>query len=188
MKIYVVLLIYVFVLSSNIKTKINRKRKFSIKDLQKDFLLASSTLKNGENIDSKFTPDGKDINPSVYWDPNSIPKETKSFAFSVEDKDAPRGLFYHWIVINIPKETKMIAENSLPGNQVKNSWNLKKYKGPFPPKNQKHRYIFRLFALSADHLNINNIKEFESAIERYKLAESSIIVTYKRKTKKNDEM
>jgi phosphatidylethanolamine-binding protein (PEBP) family uncharacterized protein len=86
----------------------------------------------------------------------------------------------------------MISKNSVPGTQVKNSWNLKRYKGPYPPKGQTHRYIFRVFALSADYILIRNKHEFESAMKRFKLAESSIMVTYKRKTKtdenENEEM
>lgn len=59
----------------------------------------------------------------------------------VRDPDAPRGEWYHWIVVNMPPNMVTIAQNSIPGTQVTNSWGIEKYKGPKPPSGT-HRYFF----------------------------------------------
>ncbi len=64
---------------------------------------------------------------------------TKSLALSVHDPDAPagkinkltfKGTWYHWIVKDMSITTKIIAEHSIPGIEITNSWGIKKYKGP----------------------------------------------------------
>jgi phosphatidylethanolamine-binding protein (PEBP) family uncharacterized protein len=42
------------------------------------------------------------------------PKGTVSFALIVDDPDAPRGVWTHWIVYNIPSATTQIDEGDLP--------------------------------------------------------------------------
>ena len=91
MKISLLILIPLFIISSSSK-----------------FTLKSDEIKDNEYIPIEFTPYGEDINPSFKWE--NIPKGTKSFAFSVEDPDAPSGLFYHWILININKNINSIEK------------------------------------------------------------------------------
>jgi hypothetical protein len=66
MKLFAAFLIFLVVLSYVNNLKTNRKRKFSRQDLKQDFALSSFTLEEGEEIDSQYTPDGKDINPNIY--------------------------------------------------------------------------------------------------------------------------
>lgn len=76
-----------------------------------------------------------------------MPEGTVKLALAVNDPDAPNGLWTHWLVQNIDGDVRVIAENSVPGSEVTNSWNLKKYKGPRPPSGT-HRYFFIIYALS----------------------------------------
>ena len=60
------------------------------------FILASTEFKPGELIPIKYTCDGKDVSPELLWgDP---PKKTKSFVLIMEDTDASRGSWVHWLV------------------------------------------------------------------------------------------
>jgi Raf kinase inhibitor-like YbhB/YbcL family protein len=74
-----------------------------------------------------------------------IPHETKSLALIMEDPDAPKGNFVHWVVWNIsPHEA--IGEGSNPGISGTNSFGKTGYGGPCPPSGS-HRYFFRVYAL-----------------------------------------
>ena len=57
---------------------------------------------------SQFTPFGSDINPEINIS-GDLPANTKSLALVVRDPDAPRGEWYHWIVVNIPTNMAKIA-------------------------------------------------------------------------------
>jgi Raf kinase inhibitor-like YbhB/YbcL family protein len=78
----------------------------------------------------------------------SGPSLLKSFVLIVDDPDAPMGLFTHWVLWNIPADTKSILEGQSPPGAVqgKNSFGDTHYDGPAPP-NGKHRYFFHLYGL-----------------------------------------
>jgi Raf kinase inhibitor-like YbhB/YbcL family protein len=142
------------------------------------FALYSNSFKDGDKINDEYTPQGDDLNPELHWNSSDIPIATKSLALAVEDPDAPRGTWYHWLVINIPSNINNIPENSVPGTEITNSWGIVEYKGPSPPKKQKHRYYYKLFALSVDKINVNDIKSFYTAVNKYKIGEGSIMGVY----------
>lgn len=118
----------------------------------KGFVILSNAFNDGESIPTKYTCDGDDISPPLYW--KGFPNKTKTFVLIVEDTDAPRGTFTHWIMFNIPREVTRLKEN-IPktgavegiGIQGKNDFGKIGYGGPCPPPNTLHRYIFKLYAL-----------------------------------------
>ena len=66
-------------------------------------LTISSTAFQKEGIiPAKYTCDGEDINPPLKVD--KIPEGTQTLAIIVEDPDAPKGTFDHWLVWNIPRK------------------------------------------------------------------------------------
>ena len=142
-----------------------------------EFSIKSDDFTDGSLLDKKYTPLGEDINPSLKWvDP---PDGTKSFALICEDPDCPTGLFTHWSIKNIPKDKREIGNGEKVGTEIRNSWGLKRYKGPRPPYGT-HRYYFRLYALSEEKLSALNIKELREQIKKYKLGETSIMGKFKR--------
>lgn len=147
-----------------------------IKAKEKKFTIESHDFREGEFLKDEFTPQGADRSPSLAW--KNIPKKTKSFALSVEDPDAPSGTFYHWLVINIPKNKTSIKKNENPGTEIENSNKIKKYKGPHPPKGNSHRYFFKIFALDVEKIQANNNISFYKEINKHKIAEASIIAYY----------
>jgi Raf kinase inhibitor-like YbhB/YbcL family protein len=71
-----------------------------------------------------------------------------------EDPDAPRGLWVHWVLFNMPAEARSLEEgvparNELPNGalQGKNDFGKVGYGGPAPPRGKPHRYYFKLLAL-----------------------------------------
>lgn len=141
------------------------------------FTIESDDFQNESMLDKKFTPDGDDISPSLKWiDP---PVGTQSYALIFEDPDCPSGLFTHWAVKNIPVIVQILERGEKVGEEIRNSWGMKRYKGPRPPSGT-HRYYFRLYALSVETLNARNIKELRQQIKRNKLGETYIMAKYKR--------
>lgn len=113
------------------------------------FKLISTVFSQNGHIPPKYTCEGENINPPLIVE--NVPEGTKTLALIVEDPDAPKGTFDHWIMWNIsPNEA--IAEDSSPGINGTNGFGKTGYGGPCPPSGQ-HRYFFRLFALD-DKLNL----------------------------------
>lgn len=107
--------------------------------------VTSPAFEHNQLIPSKYTCNGENINPPlVFYD---VPDKTKSLVLIVDDPDAPLGTWVHWVVFNIPKETRSIHENSTSqGIQAITSFGKPGYGGPCPPSGI-HRYFFKLFAL-----------------------------------------
>src|SRR5688572_30189540 len=98
------------------------------------------------HIPPRYTCEGEDINPQLEF--GELPEDTRSLALIMEDPDAPRGVFDHWIVWNIPPQ-QVITEGSQPGISGTNSFGKTGYGGPCPPSGV-HRYFFKVFALDAE--------------------------------------
>jgi Raf kinase inhibitor-like YbhB/YbcL family protein len=109
--------------------------------------LSSPEYEDGALIPVRFTCDGNDINPTLRI--ANTPAGAKSLALVLEDPDAPRGTWVHWIVYNIPV-TMWIDENSIPGTQGTNDYGVQQYRGPCPPSGTPHRYVFTLYALDTE--------------------------------------
>jgi Raf kinase inhibitor-like YbhB/YbcL family protein len=117
------------------------------------FKLTSDAFSNGQSIPAKYACVGRNISPALAW--TNPPNGTQSFALIVEDPDAPMGTWTHWVLFNIPAETRALAEdlpvtgkNTTP-NAIftgTNSAGNSGYDGPCPPGGT-HRYYFRLYAL-----------------------------------------
>lgn len=138
-------------------------------------------------IPSRFTADGTDFSPALSW--TGAPEGTRAFALVVDDPDAPVGLWVHWLLYDLPGETRELAENqprtpSLPNGakQGRNSWGRLGYNGPAPPPGKPHRYFFKLYALAAPtRLEAGaNKAELERAMTGKVLAESQWMGTYRR--------
>lgn len=144
--------------------------------------MTSPAFVDGKPIPSIFSCDGDDINPPLTIE--GIPPEAKSLALVMDDPDAPRGLWVHWVLWNIDPSTALIAKGSVPpgAEQGVNSWERKKYGGPCPPSGT-HRYYFRLFALK-DWLKIpasSTRKDLDRAMQGKILARCELFGTYSRK-------
>jgi hypothetical protein len=110
----------------------------------KNLEVTSPAFQNDGNIPSEYTCDGRDVSPPLRI--NNIPDDAESLVLIMEDPDAPRGTFTHWLVWNIDPSVS-IAEDSVPGMAGRNDFGDTAYGGPCPPSGT-HRYFFRIFALN----------------------------------------
>lgn len=123
---------------------------------------------------------GKNRRPTLRW--NGTPEGTKSFALTLTDPDvpvdftdagkpgvvleesAPRQVFYHWALADIPAKQSKIKGGAAPlqlgvalpsdlGSYVKDA---RQYGGPCPPFNDArlHHYHFTLYALDVASLGV----------------------------------
>lgn len=103
-------------------------------------------------IPSQYTCDGKNMSPTLTIE--NVPANAKSLALIVDDPDAPAGTWVHWVMYDIPPQTKVLKagisqKDVLPDGSVQgiNDFHKIEYGGPCPP-NGKHRYFFKLYALN----------------------------------------
>jgi len=112
--------------------------------------LISPVFENGGPIPSIYTCDGKDINPPL--EIKDVPAGTKSLVLIMDDPDVPAfvrkdQMWVHWVIYDMPAETRILKENSTPpGIQGNNTDHAQRYQGPCPP-DREHRYFFKLYAL-----------------------------------------
>ena len=134
-----------------------------------DFSISSPQVHSGKPITEKqvfngFGCSGENISPELNWE--NSPKETKSFAVTVYDPDAPTGSgWWHWVVFNIPAKANQLALDAgntakelAPKGSVQSRTDFGKtgYGGPCPPKgNNPHRYHFTVYALDIDKLPLD---------------------------------
>jgi len=147
--------------------------------------LTSPAFKNGGKIPAKYTCDGSNINPELHFE--DVPDRTEALVLIMDDPDVPKslrpdGMFDHWLVYNISKETRVIKENSSPpGIALKNTGNTLGYTGPCPP-DREHRYFFKLYALDKSlSLSPGSAKkDIERAMDGHILAKAELMGTYVR--------
>ena len=107
--------------------------------------ISSPAFNDGEMIPSKYSCEGVNVNPPLQI--KDIPEDAKCLALIVDDPDALRGTWVHWLVWNIPV-THLIKERHVPGKEGLNDFQQHRYSGPCPPSGV-HRYFFKVYALDA---------------------------------------
>lgn len=131
------------------------------------FTLASDDL-HGQltqaQVYSGFGCKGNNISPSLKW--SDAPGQTKSFAVTVYDPDAPTGSgWWHWVVFNIPADTKELKEGAgdprkklMPKGSIQSitDYAATGFGGACPPEGDKpHRYVFTVYALDVAKLDLD---------------------------------
>jgi len=143
--------------------------------------LKSSAFEHGGMIPSAYTCDGRDVSPPL--EVTDVPPGTASLALVMDDPDAPGGTFDHWIVWNIPPETRVFPEGTEPsGVQGRTDFGKLGYGGPCPPSGV-HRYMFRLYALDTklDLPEGSRKADVLKAMQGHVLAEALLQGNYSRK-------
>lgn len=130
----------------------------------KPIAVTSTTFRSGgtlpiQTVFNGFGCTGGNASPQLAW--SGFPPETKSFAITLWDPDAPTGIGYvHWVVFNVPANVTSLAENagasatSAGGVTGYSDFGSHAYGGPCPPPGDRpHRYIFTVSALDVPALN-----------------------------------
>jgi Raf kinase inhibitor-like YbhB/YbcL family protein len=149
--------------------------------------ITSSAFAEGGMIPSKYTCDGADISPPLQW--GEVPEGTKSIALISDDPDAPMGTWVHWVLFNLPAETKELTENIPPDETLPNGakqaitdFGRVGYGGPCPPSGT-HRYFFKIYALDTE-LQVDTStgkRGLLKAMEGHILGQGQLMGKYKRK-------
>lgn len=147
--------------------------------------LTSPAFSHNEGIPSIYTCDGKNISPPLVW--SGVPKEAKSLALIVDDPDAPERTWVHWVLYNLPPESKGFPEGvraqQLPAGTKEgiNDFRSTGYGGPCPPSG-KHRYFHKLYALDTilPDLGVPTKTKLEKAMRGHILAEAELVGSYAR--------
>ena len=151
------------------------------------FAISSASFPPGGEIPKNFTCDGADVSPELSW--SSPPAGTQSFVLIADDPDAPSGTWTHWVLFNIPADTKSLTEgvsrvHELPGGarQGHNDFHKIGYNGPCPPPGKAHRYFFRLFAMDEklDTKSGASRRELEQAMQGHALGNAEWMGKYGR--------
>lgn len=151
------------------------------------FELKSSAFKAQERIPVRYTCDGADVSPQLSW--SDPPKGTQGLALISDDPDAPMGTWVHWVMYDLPADTRELPEGvpkkeTLENGAKQGMTDFRKvgYGGPCPPPGSAHRYFFKLYALDT-RLNLPpraTKKDVEKAMKGHILAQAELIGLYKR--------
>lgn len=132
---------------------------------------------------------GDNVSPALEW--SGFPPETKSFAITVFDPDAPTGHgWWHWSIVNIPSNVTNLEEGAstngtLPEGSVegRNDYGMKGYGGACPPRGKPHRYVFTVYAIDVEKLEIDETTpggEVQAKINEHLISKASFTVKYGR--------
>jgi hypothetical protein len=152
------------------------------------FSLTSQAFKDGDRIPKQYTCDGADVSPPLSW--QDAPAGTKSFALIMDDPDAPIGVFTHWVLYDLPADTRDLPEGvkkdaslAIGAKQGVNDFGQVGYGGPCPPRGKPHRYFFTLRALDTPSLNLlpkAKKSDVEHAMKGHMLGEAKLMGIYQR--------
>jgi Raf kinase inhibitor-like YbhB/YbcL family protein len=131
------------------------------------FTLTSKDVKPGATLTDQqvfngFGCSGANVSPELSW--QDAPAGTKSFVLTVYDPDAPTGSgWWHWVVYDIPASAKELPQGAGSGKaplpegakQGKTDFGAPGFGGACPPPGDKpHRYVFTIYALKLDKLEV----------------------------------
>lgn len=131
------------------------------------FTLTSESVTDGQplgkaQVSGIMGAGGDDVSPQLSW--SGFPEQTRSFAVTVYDPDAPTlSGFWHWAVANLPADVTELPAGAgdgreLPGGaqQLVNDAGMRRYIGAAPPPGHGvHRYYIAVHAVDVDKLDLS---------------------------------
>lgn len=146
------------------------------------FTLTSTAFSDDETVPRRFTCDGDDLAPPLAW--ANPPQGTRSFALVMDDPDAPRGTFTHWLVYDIAATARALRDDH-GARTLPNGFGRTGYAGPCPPPGHgAHRYVFTLHALDVPALDVHGRtrEALDRALRGHTIATARLIGRYARQT------
>ena len=102
--------------------------------------IMSPAFSEGGPIPRAHTCDGADLSPPLAW--SGIPEGTRELALIMDDPDAPRGTWVHWVLYGIPVTVTGLAAGISSEAELRRPITAKQgvtdfrrtgYGGPCPP-------------------------------------------------------
>lgn len=149
------------------------------------YLVESAEFKSGAPLPKSATCDGEGKSPALSWSADKDDR-AKSFALIVEDPDAPKGTFTHWVLFNIPSITHALPHDASGiGISGRNDFDKNGYGAACPPKGHgTHRYYFRIYALDVEKLALAEgakRSDVEAAMQSHVIGEGELMGKYIRR-------
>jgi Raf kinase inhibitor-like YbhB/YbcL family protein len=150
------------------------------------FILKSSAFENGGFIPRIHTCDSKDVSPALFW--SGIPPMTAALSLIVDDPDAPKKNWVHWVLFDLPPGVTGLPEGVQPNPVIEmggvhgvNDFGNLGYGGPCPPSGT-HNYVFTLYALDRklDLPSRSTRAAVLAAMQGHMLAQARLIGRYSR--------
>ena len=143
------------------------------------FTVMSPSFSEGGDIPREHTCDGADAAPVL--EVAELPEETRSFAIIMDDPDAPKGTFTHWLAYDIPAGRGALDVGS--GKSLKNGFGRTGYGGPCPPPGHGvHRYYVNVYAVDVPSLGIkgDSRQDLQDALKTHTIAAATLTGRYER--------
>ena len=132
------------------------------------FTLTSESITDGQplataQVSGIMGAGGQDVSPQLSW--SGFPEQTRSFAVTVYDPDAPTASgFWHWAVANLPDTVTELPAGAGDGSQLpgsamtlSNDAGLRRFIGAAPPPGHgPHRYFVAVHAVDTEKLDISD--------------------------------
>jgi len=174
--------------TSSPQSIISQQEQKTNSDILTPMIITSPAFQQGASIPSQYTCDGSNTHPTLLF--SDIPEGAQSLALLMDDPDVPKtlrpdGMWDHWVVFNMPAQTREISEGARAnGVYGKNTGGKNEYGGPCPP-DREHRYFFKLYALDTmlDLPEGASKKDVEQAMQGHILAQAELMGVYDRSSR-----
>ncbi|MFD8599137.1 YbhB/YbcL family Raf kinase inhibitor-like protein [Kitasatospora sp. NPDC059646] len=154
------------------------------------FTLTSSEVTDGGRLGEEQVYQGGNRSPQLSW--SGFPAETRSFAVTCFDPDAPTGCgWWHWLLFDLPASVTELASGAgtgefpgLPAGAVhgRNDYGTRDFGGAAPPPGHgPHRYVFTVHALGVDSLGLDadtSAAAISGTLGFHALARATVVAEY----------
>jgi Raf kinase inhibitor-like YbhB/YbcL family protein len=163
------------------------------------FTVTSTDVEDGQSlandqVSGVLGAGGKDTSPQLSW--SGFPAQTKSFAVTVYDPDAPTASgFWHWAVADIPADATSLPSGAGSGEEggalptgaitLRNDAGFAGFVGAGPPPGHgPHRYFIVVHAVDVESLGVDDhtspaVLGFN--LFSHTLARATLVATYEQK-------
>ncbi|MQY08205.1 YbhB/YbcL family Raf kinase inhibitor-like protein [Actinomadura macrotermitis] len=152
-------------------------------ELSEWFTVTSPVFRDGGDLPTRFGcttysgSGGPGKTPPLRWSAGAQTK-ARSFAIVMDDPDAADGAYVHWVYAGIDSNKQELVEGAQLDKTIEGLNTGKKvgYTPPCPPKGERHRYRFTIYALDspAPFANGAPLKESLGAIAKHTVARGRI--------------